>query len=149
MGTLRRECLDHVLIYGERHLQRTLTVYARHYDEHRPHQSREQRPPLHEPGQPIDVTARIKHRQVVHGLISEYRRAARWAQKHQLRASVRVLARYRRNSMSRREPTCSAGPGAAQFRVIIASGSSGSGQPAVRNSPSAASSSSRSAAATI
>jgi hypothetical protein len=27
---------------------------------HRPHQSREQRPPLHEPGQTIDVTARIK-----------------------------------------------------------------------------------------
>ena len=76
VGTLRRECLDHVLIYGERHLQRTLTEYARHYNEHRPHQSPEQRPPLHEPGHAVDVTARIKHRQVVHGLISEYRRAA-------------------------------------------------------------------------
>ena len=75
-GTLRRECLDHVLIYGERHLHRTLAEYARHYNEHRPHQSREQRPPLHEPGQAVDITARIKHRQVVHGLISEYRRAA-------------------------------------------------------------------------
>jgi len=41
----------------------------------RPHQSREQRPPLHESGQPIDMTTRIKRRQVVHGLISEYRRA--------------------------------------------------------------------------
>jgi putative transposase len=76
VGTLRRECLDHVLIYGERHLHRTLAEYARHYNEHRPHQSREQRPPLHEPGQAVDITARIKHRQVVHGLISEYRRAA-------------------------------------------------------------------------
>ena len=75
-GTLRRECLDHVLIYGERHLHRTLAEYARHYNEHRPHQSREQRPPLHEPGQAVDITARIEHRQVVHGLISEYRRAA-------------------------------------------------------------------------
>ena len=76
VGTLRRECLDHLLIYGERHLRRILAEYSRHYNEHRPHQSREQRPPLHEPGQAIDVTARIKRRQVVHGLINEYRRAA-------------------------------------------------------------------------
>jgi len=76
MGTLRRECLDHHLIYGERHLRRVLAEYAQHYNEHRPHQSREQRPPLHQPGQPIDITARIKHRQILSGLISEYRRAA-------------------------------------------------------------------------
>jgi transposase InsO family protein len=76
VGTLRRECLDHLLIYGERHLRRVLAEYAQHYNEHRPHQSREQRPPLHQPGQPIDITARIKRRQIVHGLISEYRRAA-------------------------------------------------------------------------
>jgi transposase InsO family protein len=75
-GTLRRECLDHLLIHGERHLRQILAEYARHYNEHRPHQSREQRPPLHDPGQPVDVTARIVRRQVVHGLISEYRRAA-------------------------------------------------------------------------
>jgi putative transposase len=76
VGTLRRECLDHLLIHGERHLRRTLTEYARHYNEHRPHQSGEQRPPLYEPGQTVDVTARIKRRQVVHGLINEYRKAA-------------------------------------------------------------------------
>ena len=76
VGTLRRECLDQLLIYGEQHLRRTLTEYARHYNEHRPHQSREQRPPLHEPGQAVDVTARIKRTHVVQGLISEYRRAA-------------------------------------------------------------------------
>jgi putative transposase len=75
VGTLRRECLDHLLIHGERHLRRILAEYARHYNEHRPHQSRKQRPPLHESGQLIDMTARIKRRQVVHGLISEYRRA--------------------------------------------------------------------------
>ena len=76
VGTLRRECLDHLLIYGERHLRRVLAEYAQHYNEHRPHQSRGQRPPLHQPGQPIDITARIKRRQIVHGLINEYRRAA-------------------------------------------------------------------------
>ena len=47
MGTLRRECLDHLLIYGEGHLRRILAEYTRHYNEHRPHQSRGQRPPLH------------------------------------------------------------------------------------------------------
>ena len=54
-----------------------LAEYARHYNDHRPHQSREQRPPLHEPDQAaIDMTARIRRRQTVQGLISEYRRAA-------------------------------------------------------------------------
>ena len=76
VGTLRRECLDHLLIYGEQHLRQILAEYSQHYNEHRPHQSREQRPPLREPGQPVDVTARIKRRQAVHGLISEDRRAA-------------------------------------------------------------------------
>ena len=75
VGTLRRECLDHLLIYGKRHLRQVLAEYAQHYNDHRPHQARAQRPPLHQPGQPIDVTARIKCRQAVQGLISEYRRA--------------------------------------------------------------------------
>ena len=76
MGTLRRECLDHLLILGERHLRRILAEYTRHYNEHRPHQSREQRPPLHGPGQAVDITGRITRSQVVCGLINEYRRAA-------------------------------------------------------------------------
>jgi hypothetical protein len=76
VGTLRHECLDHLLIYSERHLRQVLAEYARHYNGHRPHQSREQRPPLHESGQPTDMTALIKRRQVVHGLINEYRRVA-------------------------------------------------------------------------
>ena len=75
VGTLRRECLDHLLIYGEYHLRQVLAEYGQHYNDHRPHQARAQRPPLHEPGQPVDVTARIKCRQAVQGLISEYRRA--------------------------------------------------------------------------
>ena len=76
VGTLRRECLDHLLIYGERHLRWILAEYSRHYNGHRPHQSRDQRPPLHEPGQAVDVTARIKRTHVVQGLISENRRSA-------------------------------------------------------------------------
>src|SRR5881275_194850 len=37
IGTLRRECLDHVLIYGQRHLRRILTLYSRYYNEARTH----------------------------------------------------------------------------------------------------------------
>ena len=41
VGTLRRECLDHLLIHGEHHLRQILAQYTRHYNEHRPHQSRD------------------------------------------------------------------------------------------------------------
>jgi transposase InsO family protein len=76
VGTVRRECLDHLLVAGERHLRAVLTGYETHYNGHRPHQSREQRPPIHDPGQVIDLTATIRRRQVLGGLINEYRRAA-------------------------------------------------------------------------
>jgi putative transposase len=76
VGTVRRECLDHLLIYGERHLRRVLADYERHYNAHRAHQSRGQRPPLYDPGEPIDLTAVIKRRSTVAGLIHEYRRVA-------------------------------------------------------------------------
>jgi Integrase core domain len=35
IGTLRRDCLDHVLIFGERHLRRVLTLYSLYYNETR------------------------------------------------------------------------------------------------------------------
>jgi putative transposase len=76
VGTLRRECLDHVLILGERHLRSVLAEYARHYNGHRPHQALQQEPPLREPGDAVDITARIERRQLLGGLVSEYRRAA-------------------------------------------------------------------------
>jgi putative transposase len=76
VGTLRRECLDHVLILGERHLRKSLSEYVRHYNRHRPHQGLHQKPPLHRAGHVIDFTARIERRRVVGGLISEYHRAA-------------------------------------------------------------------------
>ena len=75
VGTLRRECLDHVLIRGEGHLRSVLGEYARHYNGHRPHQALRQEPPRREPGHVVDITARIERRHVLGGLISEYRRA--------------------------------------------------------------------------
>ncbi|MEV0408361.1 integrase core domain-containing protein [Actinoallomurus sp. NPDC050550] len=44
IGTLRRELLDRTLILGERHLALVLREYLIHYNRHRPHQSRQQRP---------------------------------------------------------------------------------------------------------
>ena len=45
IGTLRRELLDRTLILGDRHLNLVLREYLIHYNGHRPHQSRQQRPP--------------------------------------------------------------------------------------------------------
>jgi putative transposase len=75
LGTLRRECLDHLLILGERHLRKILAEYARHYNGHRPHRSLQQEPPRR-PASAVDLTARIERKQVLGGSINEYRRAA-------------------------------------------------------------------------
>ena len=45
IGTLRRECLDHLLITGPRHLEVVLREYVQHFNTHRPHRSLDQRPP--------------------------------------------------------------------------------------------------------
>jgi putative transposase len=74
--TLRRECLDHVLVLGERHLRKVLAGYARHYNGHRPHQALQQESPQGWPSRAVDITARIERGQVLGGMISEYRRAA-------------------------------------------------------------------------
>jgi transposase InsO family protein len=39
IGSIRRECLDHVIIGGEVHLRRVLETYARYYNEVRTHRS--------------------------------------------------------------------------------------------------------------
>ncbi|MGW9031712.1 integrase core domain-containing protein [Streptomyces sp. NPDC055722] len=80
-ATLRREILDRILIYNEAHAHAVLTAYIRHYNQHRPHQSRQQRPPdSTEPPTPAIVTDlqahRIRRQPVLGGLINEYRHAA-------------------------------------------------------------------------
>ncbi|MEV4399988.1 integrase core domain-containing protein [Nonomuraea sp. NPDC049607] len=76
VGTLRRECLDHLLIHGERHLRTVLAEYEHHFNHHRPHQGRSLLPPLHDPSKAIDMASRIHRRTTVTGLINEYSRAA-------------------------------------------------------------------------
>jgi len=66
-----------VLILGERHLRSTLAEYARHYNDHRPHQGLHQESPQRRQStQTTYIITRIERRQVLGGLISEYRRAA-------------------------------------------------------------------------
>jgi hypothetical protein len=48
------------LIHGEQHLRKILAEYERHYNNHRPHQAREQQPPLYEPGEVADPATRVK-----------------------------------------------------------------------------------------
>jgi putative transposase len=76
VGTVRRECLDHMLIAGQQHLRQVLADFQRHYNDHRPHQSRHQLPPNDSADQIIDLTTRIHRRPVLGGLINEYHRVA-------------------------------------------------------------------------
>jgi len=72
----RSECTDRMLIYGERHLRSVLGEYASHYNGHRPHQSRQQRPPDQDcqASPPLDLP--IRRRKVLNGVINEYYQAA-------------------------------------------------------------------------
>jgi transposase InsO family protein len=74
--TVRSECTDRMLIYGERHLQTVLGRYAGRYNSHRPHQSRQQRPPDHDTPVVIPLNAPAQRRKVLGGLINDYCRAA-------------------------------------------------------------------------
>jgi putative transposase len=72
IGSVRRECIDRLLVYHQRHLTRVLDTYTRHYNEHRPHRSLQQRPPAPRPDAPILTHSRIRRRPILAGLINEY-----------------------------------------------------------------------------
>jgi putative transposase len=76
VGTVRRECLDHLLIVNERHLRAVLAEWEAHYNEHRPHQGRQQQAPNDQLGRVVDLAAPVQRRRVLGGLINEYHRAA-------------------------------------------------------------------------
>src|SRR5438477_8937198 len=46
VGSVRRECLDRILIVSSTHLEAVLREYVAHYNTHRPHRSLEQEPLL-------------------------------------------------------------------------------------------------------
>ncbi|WP_245714909.1 integrase core domain-containing protein [Micromonospora inyonensis] len=74
--SMREECTDHVLIYGQRHVRVVLTEYVRHFNHHRPHQGRGQIPPNREPGIVMPIDGVVRRRRRLGGVINEYHRAA-------------------------------------------------------------------------
>jgi putative transposase len=74
--TARSECTDRMLIYDELHLRSVLHEYVGHYNGHRPHQSRRQRPPDQEDQSSLPLDLPVQRRKVLGGVINEYYRAA-------------------------------------------------------------------------
>ena len=72
IGTLRRECLDHLLITGPRHLAAVLQQFFEHYNTHRPHRSLDQHPPAGHTPPPSGATFRPLRRNRLGGLLHEY-----------------------------------------------------------------------------
>jgi transposase InsO family protein len=71
IGSIRRECVDHVIVSGEAHLLRILRSYADYYNGVRTHRSLDKDPPLSRPVQRIGV---ISSRSVLGGLHHQYAR---------------------------------------------------------------------------
>jgi putative transposase len=72
IGTLRRECLDHLLITGPRHLTAVLREYTQHHNAHRPHRSLHQHPPEGDTQPRPAAVIRPLRRDRFGGLVHEY-----------------------------------------------------------------------------
>jgi transposase InsO family protein len=69
IGSIRRECLDHVVVFGEAHLCRILAAYNGYYNELRPHLSLEKDSPGH---RPVQQLGQLSARPILGGLHHEY-----------------------------------------------------------------------------
>ena len=77
--TVRAECLDWLLLVGRGRLEQVLRVYVQHYNRHRPHRALGLQPP--DPAVGLTLTGkdqpdRIYRRDLLGGLVHEYRQAA-------------------------------------------------------------------------
>jgi putative transposase len=80
VGTVRRECLDRLLIFNRRQLEHVLRVYTRQYSQHRRHRALALRSPEQADGKPQPRQAppyqRLHRQDLLGGLIHEYEHAA-------------------------------------------------------------------------
>jgi len=72
IGSIRRECLDHIIVLGEAHLRRVLKSYAGYYNNFRTHRSLNKDAPVSRPAQRIGS---IKSHAILGGLHHHYARA--------------------------------------------------------------------------
>ena len=70
IGSIRRECIDHVIALGEAHLRKILQAYARYYNDVRTHRSLDKDAPLSRPVQRIG--RRIESHELLGGLHHHY-----------------------------------------------------------------------------
>jgi putative transposase len=77
VGTARRELLDHLLIFGQRHLEHVLREFIEHYHEERPHQGLQQRVPRPREAREVGAAAGpvLRHDRLG-GVLHEYFRQA-------------------------------------------------------------------------
>jgi transposase InsO family protein len=79
IGTVRRECLDQLLIVGHQQLVRVLRHYLEHYNQRRPHRSLAHATPVPSMGADLigpATVGQLRRRDVLGGLIHEYEYAA-------------------------------------------------------------------------
>jgi transposase InsO family protein len=69
IGSIRRECLDHIVVLGEAPLRRILAAYASYYNELRTHQSLGKDARAH---RPIQRLGRLAARPILGGLHHQY-----------------------------------------------------------------------------
>ena len=72
IGSIRRECLDHIIVFGEAHLRRTLRSYACYYNDIRTHRSLDKDAPV---SRPVQRTGIISSHAILGGLHHHYARA--------------------------------------------------------------------------